>query len=99
MVEFIFSKDTSVIFLISQILVTIIAFFLVGLSIRAWKNTKLKKIIYVAISFALFAVIHIFTYIDMAVFNLVSDDVRFLISSIFQIAIMLLFVVSIMIKK
>ena len=99
MVEFIFGKGTDVLFLISQLLVTIIALFLVALTVRAWKNTKLKKILYVSIAFALFAVIHIFAYIDMAVINLVSDDVRFLVSSMIQVAIMLLFVVAIMIKK
>lgn len=99
MVEFIFSKDTSTLFLISQLLVTVIALFLVGLTIRAWKNTKLKKIIYVSIAFALFAVIHIFNYIDMAVVNLVSDDIKYLVSALLQVGIMLLFVVAILIKK
>lgn len=98
MTEFIFGKDVSTLFIISQLLVTIIALFLVGLTIRAWKNTKLKKIIYVSIAFALFAVIHIFVYIDMAIVNLVSDDLRFLISALLQVAIMLLFVVAIMKK-
>ena len=98
MIESIVSKDVSTLFLISQLLVTIIAVFLVGLTIRAWKNTKLKKIIYVSIAFALFAVIHIFTYINIAIVNMVSDDMRFLISSLLQVAIMLLFVVAIMKK-
>jgi hypothetical protein len=99
MVDFVFSPDTSTLFIISQFLTIIVSLFLVALAVRAWKNTKLKKIIYVALAFALFAVIHIVNYIDMAIIDLVADDVKYLIFAIIQIVIMLLFVVAILKKS
>jgi hypothetical protein len=98
MVEFVFSPNTSLIFLITQILVTVAALFLVGLSVKAWKNTRLKKIIYLVIAFALFAVIHIFNYLDQAVVDVVSDDVRYVVFAIAEVAIMSMFVLAILRK-
>jgi hypothetical protein len=86
------------VFLFTQILVTVVALFLTGLAVRAWKNTKLKKIIYVSIAFSLFAVIHIFNYADQAILDFVSDDLRHVIIAILELSIMGLFVLAI-IKK
>jgi len=98
MVEFVFSPNTSIVFLISQIIVIIFALFLMGLAIKAWKNTRLNKIIYVVIAFALFAVIHTLNYVDQSVVSFVSDDIRHAIFAVIEIGIMMMFVVAI-IKK
>ena len=98
MTEFVFSENTSLIFLITQILVTIVALFIVGLAVRAWKNTKLKKIIYVIIAFSLFAAIHIFNYLDQSIFDFVSDDIRYVIFAIAELVIMMMFVLAILKK-
>lgn len=99
MAEFFFVHyDTSTIFVISQFLTIVVSLFLTGLAIRAWRNTKLKKIIYVAIAFALFAVIHIVNYINMSIISILPNDVSYLIFGIIQVVIMLMFVVAIMKK-
>ena len=94
----VFEPLTSEIFLISQILVTIVALFLMGLAIKAWRNTKLNKIIYVIIAFSLFAVIHIFNYYDQAVTDIVSDDIRHAVIAGLEISIMAMFVLAILRK-
>lgn len=98
MVQFVFEHNVSTIFLISQILVTIAAVFLLGLTIKSWKNTKINKLIYVIVAFSLFAFIHILNFIDHGVVDVVSDDIRYAITSISDIVIMVMFVLAI-IKK
>lgn len=98
MVQFIFEHNSNLIFLISQILVAIVALFLLGLTIKSWKNTRLNKIIYVIIAFSLFAFVHLLNFIDHGIVDIISDDTRYVITSIADIAIMGMFVLAI-IKK
>jgi len=94
----VFDPINSEVFLVTQVLVTVVALFLMGVAVRAWKNTKLKKIIYVAIAFSLFAVIHIFNYVDQAVMDVVSDDLRHTIFAILELSIMGMFVLALLKK-
>ena len=96
--ESVFSPISSEAFLIAQILITICALFLLTLSIKAYKNTGLRKLIYVAIAFVLFAIQHILNYVDQAVVDIMPDDMRYLLFAIMTLAIMGMFFLAILKK-
>jgi hypothetical protein len=98
MVEFVFTPINSQIFIISQIAIVIVALFLTGLAVKAWKNTRINKMIYLIIAFGLFAITHAINYVDESVVNVMPDDARYAMFAVTEIAIMLMFVVAI-IKK
>jgi len=98
MVEFIFSQVSSEVFTITQILIAICALFLLALTLKAYKNTGLRKMIYLIIAFGLFAFQHIFNYVDQAVLDIVSDDIRYVIFAITTLCIMGMFFLAILKK-
>lgn len=89
---------TSDVFIVSQILIVVIALVLMALSITAYRNTSLKKIIYAIIAFGLFASQHILNFIDGDVVDILPDDVRYALFSVITLSIMALFFLAI-IKK
>jgi hypothetical protein len=91
-------SSTSEAFLIAQILITICALFLLGISIKAYRNTRLRKLIYVAIAFVLFAIQHILNYVDQVVVHFMPDDIRYLLFSLMTLAIMGMFFLTILKK-
>lgn len=91
-------SSTSEAFLIAQIMITICALFLLGVTIKAYKNTKLRKLIYVAVAFVLFAVQHILNYVDQAVADIMPDDVRYLSFALMTLSIMGMFFLAILKK-
>jgi hypothetical protein len=95
---FVFGEGTSEIFTITQIAVVIIALFLMAISIIAYRNSNLKKIIYAVIAFGLFAFQHVLNYTDAQIADILPDDVRYTIFSIITLAIMGLFFLAV-IKK
>jgi len=96
--DVIFNPITSEEFLIAQVLITISALFLLSLSIKAYRNTGLQKMIYVAVAFALFAAQHILNYVDQAVINFMPDDIRYVMFAIITLTIMGMFFLAI-VKK
>jgi hypothetical protein len=98
MVEFVFSPLNSQVFVISQIIITVVALFLTGLAVKAWKNTRLKKMIFLIIAFALFAISHIIDYVDQSLVDLMPDDARYAMFAVVDIAIMMMFVFAILKK-
>lgn len=86
------------VFLISQIGIVVVALFLVGLTIQAWKNTGIKKMIFLIIAFSLFAIVHITTYVDEGVINIMPDDLRYAMFGVTDIAIMMMFVFAVLKK-
>lgn len=93
-----FSPLTSEVFIIAQVLVTICALFLLVLSFKAYQNTKLKKMIFIVIAFALFAIQHIINYVDQAVTDIMPDDIRYVLFAVITLAIMGMFFLAI-VKK
>ena len=98
MTEFVFEPINSMTFVVGQIAVMIVALFLTVLSIKAWKNTSLKKMIYLVIAFSLFAIIHAINYVDESIVNVMPDDARYAMFAVTEIIIMLMFVFAV-IKK
>ncbi len=98
MVQFIFSHGIDEIFAITQILIVVFALFLLGISVKAYKNTGLKKIIYLIIAFALFAFQHILNYVDQSVVDILPDDIRYVIFAIVTLSIMGMFFLAILKK-
>ena len=98
MTEFVFEPVDSMTFVISQIAVVIVAIFLTSLSLKAWKNTHLKKMAYLIIAFSLFAITHVINYVDQSMINFMPDDVRYAMFAVTEIVIMLMFVFAV-IKK
>ena len=98
MTEFDFEPVTSQVFLVSQIIVIVVAFFMVGLAVKAWKNTGMKKMVFLIIAFGLFALIHIVNYTDQALVNFMPDDARYAMFAATEICIMMMFVLAV-IKK
>lgn len=91
-------SPTSEAFLVAQILITICALFLLGVTIKAYRNTRLQKLVYVAIAFVLFAAQHILNYVDQAVADIMPDDIRYLLFTIMTLAIMGMFFLAILKK-
>jgi len=91
-------SSTSEAFLIAQILITICALFLLAITIKAYRNTRLRKLVYVAIAFVLFAVQHTLNYVDQAVADIMPDDIRYLLFAIMTLAIMGMFFLAILKK-
>ena len=89
---------TAEVFFAAQILIIIFALFLMALSITAYRNTSLKKIVYAIIAFALFAFQHVLNFIDAEEVDLIPDDIRYAIFSVITLTIMGLFFLSI-VKK
>jgi len=98
MTEFVFSPVTSLVFLISQISIVIVAVFLSAITIRAYKITHLKKMIFVIIAFSLFAISHTINYLDQAVVDIMPDDARYAMFGVVQVGIMMMFVLAILKK-
>ena len=98
MTEFVFEPVNSMTFIISQVAVMVVALFLTALSVKAWKNTGLKKILYLIIAFGLFAITHAINYLDESVVNFMPDDARYAMFAVTEIIIMLMFVFAV-IKK
>ncbi|HXX06330.1 MAG TPA: hypothetical protein VEJ68_05885 [Candidatus Bathyarchaeia archaeon] len=98
MTEFVFSPVTSIVFLVSQIAIVIVAVFLSAIAIRAYKITRLKNMIFVIIAFALFAVSHTISYLDQAVVDIMPDDARYAMFGVVEIGIMMMFVLAILKK-
>ncbi len=96
--EFILNLINSNVFVIGQIAIVAIALFLTGLSVKAWKNTHLKKMIFLIIAFGLFAITHLLGYVDQSLVNIMSDDVMYAMFSTTEITIMLMFVLAILKK-
>ncbi len=91
-------SPTSEAFLIAQIIITICALFLLAITIKAYRNTRLQKLIYVAIAFVLFAAQHTLNYVDQAVVHFMPDDIRYLSFAIMTMAIMGMFFLAILKK-
>ena len=98
MVQFVFSHGIDEVFAVTQILIAICALFLLVLSVKAYKNTGLKKIVYLIVAFSLFATQHIINYVDQSVVDILPDDVRYVIFAIISLAIMGMFVLAILKK-
>jgi hypothetical protein len=98
MVQFDLTPIDSEVFAITQILVIVCALFLMGLSIRAWKNTGVRKIIYLIIAFSLFAVQHVINYVDQTEVDFISDELRYVVFAVIQVVIMGMFVLAILKK-
>lgn len=88
---FTFGQGTSEIFSISQISIIVISLVLMGISITAYRNTSLKKVMLAVIIFGLFALQHIVNYLDAQVADIMPDDIRFTFFSGITLAIILLF--------
>lgn len=89
---------TSEVFLVGQIAIVIVALFLIGLSVQAWINTRLRKMIFLIVAFGLFAFTHVTTYVDEAVVNIMPDDIRYAMFAITNVVIMLMFVLAVLKK-
>ena len=98
MVQFVFSHGIDEVFVVTQILIAAFALFLLGLSVKAYKNTGVRKIVYLIIAFALFAFQHILNYIDQSVVDILPDDVRYVIFAIVTLSIMGMFFLAILKK-
>lgn len=98
MVQFVFSHGIDQVFVVTQILIAAFALFLLGLSVKAYKNTGVRKIVYLIIAFALFAFQHILNYIDQSVVDILPDDVRYVIFAIVTLSIMGMFFLAILKK-
>ena len=96
--SFTFSPQVSEIFTICQISIIVISGVLMGLSITAYRNTNLKKILLAIGIFALFAIQHVINYVDAKVADIMPDDIRFTVFSAITLAILLLFFFAI-VKK
>ena len=92
------SPLTAEVFIVAQILIIIFALFLMTLSITAYRNTSLKKIVYAIVAFALFAFQHVINFIDAEEVDLIPDDIRYAIFSVITLTIMALFFLSIVRK-
>ena len=92
------SPITSEVFIVAQILIIVFALVLMSLSITAYRNTSLKKIIYAIAAFALFAFQHILNFIDADEFDFIPDDVRYALFSVITLSIMTLFFLAIIRK-
>lgn len=95
---FIFGPGASEIFSISQIAIIIISLVLLVLSITAYQNTNLRKVLLAAVIFALFAIQHIINFLDAVVTDIMPDDARFALFSSITLAILVLFFFAI-VKK
>lgn len=86
--------------IINVINLVIIAFSLLlfALSIKAYLATRLGKIAYAAIAFALFAVQLFFEYADDA-FNLLGDFRTDIVNSVTTLCILILFFVAIVKRR
>ena|SRR3989442_10889750 len=89
---------TTEVFIVAQILIIIIALFLMMLAITAYRNTSLKKIVYAIIAFALFAFQHVINFISIEKVSFIPDDLRYAIFSVITLTIMVLFFLSIVRK-
>jgi hypothetical protein len=89
---------TTEVFIAAQILIIIFALFLMALSITAYRNTSLKKIVYAIVAFALFAFQHVINFIAVDEVKFIPDDVRYALFSIITLTIMGLFFLSIVRK-
>ena len=98
MVEFVFSPITSEVFLISQIIIIIAAIFLTIITIKSYKITRFKKMIFVLLAFALFGISHTINLIDQSVVDIMSDDARYAMFGVVQVGIMAMFFMAI-VKK
>ena len=98
MTEFVFSHITSMVFIVSQLLIVISAIVLLAITIRAYKMTRYRKMIYVIIAFSLFAVQHTINFVDQGLADIMSDDIVFAIAGVVQLAIMAMFFLAI-VKK
>ncbi len=98
MTEFVFSHITSMVFIVSQLLIVISAIVLLAITIRAYKMTRYRKMIYVIIAFSLFAVQHTINFVDQGLTDIMSDDIVFAIAGVVQLAIMAMFFLAIVRK-
>lgn len=89
---------TSHVFTVSQVLDIAVAFFLVLLSITAYRNSGLKKIWYAIAAFSLFAIQHVINYVDSGIVDIMPDDVRQALFSVITLAIMAMFFLAIVRK-
>lgn len=96
--QFFFHPFLGEIFTASQLFVIISALFLVSLSVKALKNTGLKKISYLIIAFALFAIQHIINYVNQIADNPIPDEVRYPLFAVIEVAIMAMFILAILKK-
>lgn len=96
--EFASSPITGQVFLVTQILIIIVATLLSIITVRSYTNTKLKKMIFVIVAFVLFAASHTINFLDQYVVDIMPDDVRYAMFGIAQLSIMMMFFLAI-IKK
>lgn len=96
--EYTLSLINNNVYVIGQIAIVVIALFLTGLAVKAWKNTRLKKMVFLITAFGLFAITHLLGYVDQSLVNIMSDDVMYAMFSVTEIAIMLMFVFAILKK-
>lgn len=95
---FLFGSGTSEVFTVAQILIIAISLLLMALSITAYRNMNLKKILYAIAAFALFASQHIINYIDAGVVDILPDDIRYALFSVMTLGILVLFFLAV-VKK
>lgn len=95
---FTFGPGTAEVFSVSQLAIIVISLVLMALSITAYWNTHLRKVLFAIIIFALFAIQHIINYVDAQVADIMPDDIRFTLFSSITLAILVLFFFTI-VKK
>jgi len=98
MVEFVFSTFTGQVFVISQLIIVIVAVLLTAISIIAYKNTRVKKMIFLIIAFVLFAISHLLNYVDQSLVDIMPDDARFAMFGVTTVVSMMMFFLAILKK-
>lgn len=90
---FLFSSGSNELFVITQFGIIIIASILMGVTISAYRNNRIRRLRYVIVSFALFVFHAVINLIDAQFVDIIPDDVRFaLVSSIILSILVLLFI-------
>jgi hypothetical protein len=95
---FSFGPGFSEVFTVTQISIIALSILLMALSITIYRNKNLKRVAFAIAIFALFAIQHIFNFIDAQVVDIIPDNMRYDIFSSITLVIIVLFFLSIVRK-
>lgn len=92
-VPFLFGPGSGELYQIAQVAIITVALILMGVTITAYRNTGIKRLKYVIVAFALFAAEAAVNLIDVAITDIMPDDLRFaLVATMLLSTLILLFI-------
>ena len=87
---FLFGPGNAEIYAISQVAIILVSLLLMSIVISAYAKTKISRLKYVIAAFSLFALHATINIIDGFLTNIISEDLRFVLTSLTLLSILVL---------